>query len=445
MLFTPLVLLTFASPVGPGAHVIHRDSTRAHDTTMVTRPVLTVRPRAMATGTRTKKAGAQLLDSARHTWVYVPPQCVGTRQCPLVVVLGGADIPARDMVTFTDSLSYRAYLADRYGMILLAPEAREAPGIWDVIAGAMAGTTEGPMTPLGMRVTQFPERDVRNIDAAMQRVLREFAIDPEKIAVEGFSNGGSYALFLGRNNPQVFNRIAAVSPVYPTAVDDPPHTSTQIFISGGIGEGASILQTWLRMTHALRQAGHQVELTPGLRGHRDDPLDKAYEWQWLAQSWHLPTTPAARADARPGAPPGVPVVAADSDPILTTQILSQMTVFWTRFMQEPDSIRTIARLAHEAPVVFTIGGDSVSVVLTSMTALAAQYPSVAADLSAAGLTAVQEDRDRAAVIRVGLTHMVAASTGTIAPTSILGQNLAFREAQDHAFKALVTAGIWYLP
>lgn len=434
MVFVPLTRLILGILLASSPPSVPRDSLLPGGAQMVTRPLLTVHPREMATGTRTRKAGAQLIDSAKQTWVYVPRQCVGMRRCPLVVVLGGADISAMEMVNFKDSLSYRSYLADRYGMILLAPEARAAPGTWDVIAGAQAGTTEEIMTPLGMRVTRFPETDVRNIDAAMRRVLRDFAIDPDKIAVEGFSNGGSYALFLGRNNPQVFSRIVAVSPVYPTAVSDPPNTHTQIFISGGIGDGAPILRTWLRMTHALRQEGHQVELVPGLRGHRDDPLDKDYEWRCLAQSWHLPTSPDPR-----------PVVPADSDPVLTNTILAQMTTFWTRFFQEPDSIRTVARLAHEVPWMFTIGEDSVSVVTTSMTALATRYPSVAADLSAAGLTAAQEDRYREAIIRVGLTHMVAAAAGPIAPASVLGQNLAFRQAQSQAFKALVRAGIWYLP
>jgi hypothetical protein len=41
-----------------------------------------------------------------------------------------------------------------------------------------------------------------------------------------------------------------------------------------------------------------------------------------------------------------------------------------------------------------------------MTALAARYPSVAADLRMAGLTAQEEDRYRATLIRVELTHIV---------------------------------------
>ena len=411
-----------------------RASGQANAGALVTVPHLTVRPYAMATGTRTRQAGAQLLDSATQTWVYVPPQCVGTRRCPLVVTLGGAAISAMEMVNFMRPLSYRRPFADRYGMILLAPEAVAYPGVWDFISGARTGATVGSWTPLELRVTRCPDADVRNIDTALKRVLKEFAIDPTRIAVEGFSNGGSYALFLGRNNPQVFSRIAAVSPVFPTAVDDPPHQPTQILISGGIAEGGRIMQTWFRIAHQLRQEGHVVDLVPGLRGHVDYQVDKDYEWGWLAQSWHLPGAQSRQA------PP-----AADSDPVLTGALLAKLTTFWRRFGQEPDSIRNTARLAHEAPLALTVGQEPVSVVATRMTTLAAQYPSVAADLAAAGLTAAQADRLRAAVIRVGLAHLVGTAAGPIAPTSVLGRNLALREAQNPAFAALGQTGLWFTP
>jgi len=92
-----------------------------------------------------------------------------------------------------------------------------------------------------------------------------------------------------------------------------------------------------------------------------------------------------------------------------------------------------------------IGQQRVSVVAVTMTALAAQYPSVAADLQAAGLTAAEEDRDRAAILRVGLTHMVDAVAGPVAPASVLGQNLVFRQTHDQAFKALGATGMWRTP
>lgn len=59
---------------------------------------LQVRPQVMATGIRTRQAGARLLDSATHTWIYVPLQCVGTRRVPLVIFLHGAGETANDVL-----------------------------------------------------------------------------------------------------------------------------------------------------------------------------------------------------------------------------------------------------------------------------------------------------------------------------------------------------------
>jgi hypothetical protein len=93
-----------------------------------------------------------------------------------------------------------------------------------------------------------------------------------------------------------------------------------------------------------------------------------------------------------------------SDPILTVQALTQMTTFWTSFMKEPDSIQTDARLANQNRILVSVGERQVSVIKADMPALAAKYPSVAADLQAAGLTAQQEEAHRAALIRVGFTR-----------------------------------------
>src|SRR5260221_199204 len=55
---------------------------------------LSVRPHAMATGTRTERAGLQTVDGkplaappqgfTAKAWVYVPQQCAGTQRCPLL-------------------------------------------------------------------------------------------------------------------------------------------------------------------------------------------------------------------------------------------------------------------------------------------------------------------------------------------------------------------------
>jgi len=329
-------------------------------------------------------------------------------------------------------------LADKYGVIVLLPNASD-PGRWDMIYGGMPHTVS---TETGLKVTELPMHDVRNIDSAMKQVLRTHAIDPDRIALLGFSDGGSASLLLGRSNLDVFNRIAALSALIPFDGTGPQNAKTQFFLSGGIGEG--MVQQTIKMGQVLRRQGHPVATLLGLRGHVDYVADEDFIWNWLVQSW---------------ADPGITTrtVTADSDPVLTVEAMNKMTDFWTRFQQEPDSVRRAGRMAHQQRLPLALGAEWTSVIAMDMPAMAAQYPSVAADLQAAALTAEQEAAYRTAILRVGFARVAGIASGDatdpmvlgrnipfqpIAPTSVLGRNLAFRQTHDAEFKALAKTGMW---
>ena len=82
-------------------------------------------------------------------------------------------------------------LADAAGLVLVAPDSRG--GTWDFLYG-----------PYGA--------DVAFIDRALAYVFERCAIDRSRIAIEGFSDGASYALSLGLTNGDLFSRIVAFSP-----------------------------------------------------------------------------------------------------------------------------------------------------------------------------------------------------------------------------------------
>jgi phospholipase/carboxylesterase len=396
-------------------------------------PRLSVRPHEMATGTRTVQAGEHRLDSLDNYLVYVPKQCVGTRRVPLIVLLPGGGENSRSVM----DERWGRKLADRYGMILLVPNAVAGPGVWDVFDGLLeaGGTGAYRQTAAGsIQVLTFPkDSDVRHIDAALKQVLRKYAIDPDKIALAGMSNGGSYALFLGRSNLDVFSRIGAMSGLFPFAGTGPQNQSTQFFLSGSVTEnGGHMVYQTLRLAQELRQEGHPVETVLCLRRHEDILPDYEYMWGWLATSWRLPGA----------ASPVRLSTVADSDPVLTVEVLAHITTFWTHFMQEPDSILTTSRLANQTPIPMSIGPWPVSVLKANMAGLAAKYPSVAADLRQAGLTARQEEADRVAIIRVGFTRQAGTMAEPVAATSVLGRNLAFRNAHDQEFQALAKTGMW---
>jgi hypothetical protein len=170
-----------------------------------------------------------------------------------------------------------------------------------------------------------------------------------------------------------------------------------------------------------------------LRGHEDQAEDYEFFGRWLHESWATPD-PAARP---------TPPVGADPVPLLTREALAQLTAFWVAFQQEPDSIRTTARWAHLREVTVTVGEERPSVVLVDMPALAAQYPSVAAALKQAGLTAQQHDAYRIALISGIVTK--AELAGAVEPTSVVGKNIAFLGAHQEELKALEATRIWRTP
>ena len=394
---------------------------------------LTVRPLTMATGTVNLQPGVHPLDSLPDFFVYVPTSVVGTRRVPLVVLLPGGGETAKFVLNEREH--WVREISEKYGMILLVANAATDDGAWDILHGLpqAGGTATITRTAGGSiilsSVTENP--DVHHIDAAMKRVLRAYAIDPDKIAVGGMSNGADYALFLGRSNLDVFSRVGAMSALIPLYGTGPANPKAQFFVTGGIGEDGMVEQT-LRLTHELRQDGHMVEPVLCLRNHVDYEPDYEYLWSWLAKSWGM-----QGAESQFSAPP-----VTDSDPLLTVRALHQMTTFWSRFMQEPDSIVTTARLATQERIVLSLGAERVSVIKANVRALAKRYASVAADLAAAELTAQQEEAYREAIIRVGFTRRAEPVIGFVPPTSVLGQNLVFRAAHDTAFRELAKTGMW---
>jgi predicted esterase len=397
----------------------------------------------MATGTRTADAGLTELKGFSGYYLYVPQSCVGTTRCPLILLLpGGGRTGSQEIHKFSP-------LADKYGMIVLAATAHQ-PGMWDLYLGHKSGDTQQQEGNTGTKVLQFKEIDVRIIDSALKQVLATEAIDPDRIAAVGFSNGGGYALFLGRSNEDIFSRVAALSAAGPYDGAGPKNPETQYAVSGGLSElgGVSMLMVrqTLKLAQVLRREGRPVMTLLGLRPHVDLVTDEDFVWAWLKNSWADPTITRH------------PPLPADSDPVLTVEALQKMTAFWTRFTQEPDSVLKVGRMAHQAQLWMALGDQPASVIKTDMTALAKAYPSVSADLKAAGLTAQQEEAYRAAILRVGFVRAGGIVPGKpdpyptevgkdlsyapITPNSVLAQNLAFRAAHDVEFAALSKTGIW---
>jgi len=125
------------------------------------------------------------LGSRRDGLLYVPSSYDVTKATPLALTLHGAGSDARSGV------SHLLNLADKAGVVLLAPESRGRT--WDVLTGGY-----GP--------------DVEFIDRALERIFDRISVDAGRLAVTGFSDGASYALSLGLTNGDLFTHVVAFSP-----------------------------------------------------------------------------------------------------------------------------------------------------------------------------------------------------------------------------------------
>jgi len=179
------------------------------------------------------------LGDKRDGTFLVPDRSDAAKPAPLILALHGAGGLASQM------LDLLARQAEARGIILLVPESRGPT--WDIIRGGY-----GP--------------DIAFIDEALQKVFGHYAVDPERIAVAGFSDGASYALSLGLINGTLFSDILAFSPGFmaPTQQADAP----RVFVSHGVrDEVLPIGPCSRRLVPVLKQAGYDVEYLEFEDGH----------------------------------------------------------------------------------------------------------------------------------------------------------------------------------
>jgi phospholipase/carboxylesterase len=134
----------------------------------------------------------------------VPAAYRPDRPAPLVVLLHGAGGDAEN------GLSLLRRRADDAGLILLAPASRGPT--WDVILDGF-----GP--------------DVAAIDRALRDVFGRYAVDPDRLALGGFSDGASSALSLGLTNGDLFTHLIACSPGF--LAPGPRRGQPRLFLSHG--------------------------------------------------------------------------------------------------------------------------------------------------------------------------------------------------------------------
>ena len=196
------------------------------------------------------------LGDDRDGLLYVPD--TAEPGAPVLVFLHGATGSGRSHL--------RAVLAaaDRYGVVLVAPDSRH-PTTWDLIAGGRFGP------------------DVAFLDRVLDAVADRLDLDVDRgrLAIGGVSDGASYALSLGISNADVFAAALAFSPGVLVAPD--PVGRPRIFVSHGTADPILPIDACSRsFVPVLREAGYDVRFDEFDGGHTVPPpvSDDAVRW-WL--------------------------------------------------------------------------------------------------------------------------------------------------------------------
>ena len=199
------------------------------------------------------------LEEVHDGLIFVPTGYREDRPAPLVLMLHGAGGTARGgLAPFLD-------IAESNGLLLLAPDSRLRT--WDVIMGGY-----GP--------------DVELIDRALQQTFSRYSVDPAHLALEGFSDGASYALSLGLSNGDLFSHIIAFSPGF--MAPGRHYGRPRIYISHGIKDPVlPIDRCSRRIVPQLRAANYDLlyHEFPGIHNVPVDIADQALHWFLATDSY----------------------------------------------------------------------------------------------------------------------------------------------------------------
>jgi len=194
------------------------------------------------------------VEAGRDGLIYIP-DTVGPG-APVMVFFHGAGGSGRR------ELRAVVAAADRYGVVIVAPDSRGPT--WDVIVDS--GFTGDP--PF--------------IDRALEQAARMCDADFGKLAAGGVSDGASYALSIGLTNGDVFGAVIAFSPGF--LVPGPLVGRPPVFVSHGTADPVLPIDACSRqIVPLLERNGYTVTYREFDGGHTVPPAvaDEALAW-WLA-------------------------------------------------------------------------------------------------------------------------------------------------------------------
>lgn len=210
-----------------------------------------------ATASQRAAPGLQRLEERfRGGEIYIPHAAPNERT-PLLILLHGSERTAADW--FPDFGKY----AEKGAFVIIAPE-------------ASGKTWGGGMHDFGP--------DVTVINRAIAVAATKCALDPERVAIGGFSDGASYAMSLGLANGDVIRHVVAFSPGYFNGHEQ--RGKPAFFISAGVNDPIlPVDQCSRRFVATLRKAGYPVEYKEFYGRHEIPSGTCDAAMNWLMQAW----------------------------------------------------------------------------------------------------------------------------------------------------------------
>ena len=216
---------------------------------------------------QTVSVGLQKL-SRRNGLLYIPPD--HAEPLPLLILLHKAGGSASEW--FSGGGSYAPY-ADKGRFIILAPE------------------SPGPTWGIGPKNWGY---DYLAINRALEEAFARCAIDRNRLAVGGFSDGASYALSLGLANGDVFSYVIALSPGFIVRARARGRIGNNheiqvplVYIAHGVGDNVLPIGSTSRVfVSSLRKNGYKVEFREFSGGHHVSRQVVDQAMSWLTAGFH---------------------------------------------------------------------------------------------------------------------------------------------------------------
>ena len=231
------------------------------------------------------RAGVETLAGMPWAKVYIPEGYRKDRPAPLAVLLHGSGDRGLTMIE-----AFRS-MADRHGVILLAPDSIEYS--WDTMVEAAHLR--------GVKRVPKPGADRQRIEDALKRAVGSYSVDAGRIALIGFSDGAGYGLSLGTNNAAIFHNVIAFAPGLLTKVEGQARGRVML-VHGTKDTVLPVDPTRNVFAPALEDLGFDVRLEL-FEGRHEMPLalrEEAFEW-WLGSQRARPDSYPAAASTRSAA------------------------------------------------------------------------------------------------------------------------------------------------